>query len=117
MKDAAYSYPVGFVGFRLTDCGASADITLTFTGSFDPAKVVLRKYNGTTHAYTTLTSANSNVVLTQTTLAGKPALRATYTIADNGPLDQDGTAGSIVDPVGVATLAVSAPNTGLGSSN
>ena len=74
-----------------------------------PNGLVLRKYNPTTNAYFTITNAS----LTSTTIGGKSAVVATYQITDGGSLDTDGVVnGIIVDPVGLASLAVSAPNTG-----
>lgn len=119
-KDAAYNYPVGLLSFKLEDCGlgGTATVTATFTGNFDPEKVAVRKVNTQTGAFTTLTSANSGLQLTRTTLYGKPALRVVYQITDGGPFDQDGTVnGTIVDPIGVARLTTSVPNTGLAASN
>lgn len=114
--DPAYQYPVGFISFSMTGCqtGGSSNITATFTGTFDPAKMVIRKFNARLNSFTTLSSANSNLTTTVTQLNGKPALRVTYQITDGGLLDQDGIAnGTIVDPVGIGTNAVSVPNTGL----
>ncbi len=113
--DPAYEYPVGFVDFNVSGCtvGGQATFTLTFTGTFDTAKVVIRKYNSVTHTYITLTTENSGLSLSQTTLSGKPALRVVYQITDGGILDQDGVNGQIYDPIGVGINTVSAPNTGL----
>lgn len=115
VKDAAYTYPVGFVGFQLTGCpdGGTATVTVTFTGDFDLSKIAVRKYNSLNNSYTTLTSANSGLVLSKTTLEGKAAVQAVYQIVDNGVLDQDSTVGTITDPVGIASAVVSVPNTGL----
>ena len=116
VQDPAYSYPVGFVSFTLQGCaeGGVGHITLTVAGSFDPAAVIVRKYNADIQSYTTLTSANSNVELSTTTLGGHAALQVSYNVTDGGELDQDGTAnGEIVDPVGLGVQVVTAPNTGL----
>lgn len=106
----------GLVGFTLESCeeGGTAHVYLAFTGgsTLDPQAVVVRKYNTNTNTYTTLTSENSNLEVSRTTLG---SLRIEYDITDGGELDQDGVAnGTIVDPVGPALSAVSAPNTGLG---
>ena len=112
-QDPAYQYPVGFVSFTLTGCGPAANINAHFTGTFDPAKVAIRKYNSVSHAYTTLTAANSGLVVSTETLNNLPGIRVAYRIADGGPLDQDGVVnGQIVDPVGVAVSTVGVPNTG-----
>lgn len=112
VQDAAFSYPLGFVGFHLTGCdnGGTATVTVTFTGTFNPSAVVARKYNPNTNSFTTITGATKST----TTLDGNQALQITYTITDGGELDQDGTAnGTIVDPVGLAVQSVGSPNTGL----
>jgi len=114
VQDPAYSYPVGFASFVLTGCGSTATVTASFTGDFDLSKITLRKYNSVTNTYTTLTTANSSLVLTKTTLQGKPAVQAVYQITDGGILDQDSITGQITDPVGIGQLVVGAPNTGLG---
>lgn len=115
-KDPAYEYPVGLVQFNLSGCtvGAQATIDLTFTGDYDLKSFVIRKYNPNTKAFTTLSTANSGLVLTKTTLEGKAALRATYRITDGGALDQDGQPnGEIQDPSGLALQVLGAPNTGI----
>ncbi|MEI6481659.1 MAG: choice-of-anchor U domain-containing protein, partial [Candidatus Saccharibacteria bacterium] len=115
VQDPGYTYPVGFSSFSLTGCGASAQITATFTGAFDVNKIVIRKYNSISGVFSTLNTANSGLVLTSTTLDGKPALKVSYTIADGGLLDQDGLVdGNIADPIGVGS-AFGVPNTGFGS--
>jgi len=114
VQDPAFQYPVGFAGFTMTGCSTSSNVNLTFTGTYDPTKAVIRKYNSVTKTYTTLTNANSGLVLTTTTLNNQPALQVSYTITDNGPLDQDPTTGTITDPVGIGTNVVVVPNTGLG---
>jgi len=114
VQDPAFQYPVGFAGFTMTGCSTSSNVNLTFTGTYDPTKAVIRKYNSVTKTYTTLTNANSGLVLTTTTLNNQPALQVSYTITDNGPLDQDPTTGTITDPVGIGTNVVGVPNTGLG---
>jgi hypothetical protein len=108
-KDADYSYPAGLVNFSL-DCAASGDsatVTLYFFG-VDPSGMVLRKYNPTTHAYNTVSGAT----ITSVTIGGQQAAKATYSIADGGTLDTDGTAnGAIVDPAGLATTTITATGT------
>ena len=116
VQDAGYSYPLGLVGFNLTGCdsGGTATITLTFTGTYNPSDITVRKYNTTTNAYTTLTQSNSNLQLSTTTLNNNQALQVQYQITDGGLLDQDNTVnGSIQDPVGIATTATNSPNTGI----
>ena len=117
VQDPAYSYPVGLAGFRLTGCrvGGRAQIYTTFTGSFDASSAVIRKFNARTNVYTTLTPANSGLVLSPSTLFGKPALQVAYKVTDGGVFDEDGLVnGRITDPVGIAQLVVGVPNTGFG---
>ncbi|MCX6727285.1 MAG: hypothetical protein NTX11_00535 [Candidatus Saccharibacteria bacterium] len=125
-QDAGYSYPSGLVDFKLTTCasGGTSIVSVVFTGSYDPNNVVIRKFNSRLGTYTTLTSENSHLSTSTTTLEGKPALLVTYWITDGGPLDSDGLVnGQIVDPVGIAKAfvspvttkitGVSVPNTGI----
>ena len=114
VQDPAYSYPLGFVGFRLTGCpiGGTATVKVTYTGKYDPSSISARKYNASNNSYSTI----NNRSIAATTLDGKDAIEITYTITDGGSLDQDGTAnGAILDPVGLAQQVVGAPNTGTGS--
>jgi hypothetical protein len=125
--DDNYSYPLGLLNFTLTGCtvGGSETVTQYFYGTY-PSNVVLRKYNSTTHIYTTITDA----VITPMTIGGESVLRVTYTVTDGGALDEDGVAnGTIVDPAGIAVLGTTttsttptttstgAPNTGLKSQS
>lgn len=114
VQDPAYSYPLGFVGFRLSGCpvGATATVKVTYTGKYDPTSVIARKFNSSNNGYSTI----NNRSITATTLDGKDATEIAYTITDGGSLDQDGVAnGAIVDPVGLAQQVVGAPNTGTGA--
>jgi len=114
VQDPAYSYPLGFVGFRLTGCpiGGTATVKVIYTGKYNTSSVIARKYNSSNNSYSTVNNAS----VTNTTLDGQDAIEITYTITDGGSLDQDGTAnGAILDPVGLAQQVVGAPNTGTGS--
>lgn len=110
-QDAGYNYQAGLLGFT-ADCGDpgyTTSVSLYHYGVSSKG-LVLRKYNPQNSAYFTIIDA----VLAQQTIGGKMVTVATYTITDGGELDTDGTAnGIIVDPVGLASLAVGAPNTGL----
>jgi len=112
-KDSAFDYPTGLTSFTTT-CGvdgATANITLYIYGNYDPANYTVRKYNPSTGAYTTVTGAT----LTTVTIGGQSALKAQYSVTDGGEFDLDGVAnGIIVDPVGAASAATIAPNTGFG---
>ena len=115
VQDPAYAYPTGLVGFTMSGCDSTVAIRATFSGSFDLSKVVIRKYNSLNHSFTTLTAANSGLVISAGSLNGNPALRVDYNIVDNGPLDEDATVGKIKDPSGPALIIASVPNTGFGA--
>lgn len=106
-KDTNYTYPAGLINFTLacTNSSDTATVNLYFFG-VDPSNMVLRKYNPTTHAYRTITSAT----ITSVIIGGQQATRATYDIADGGSLDADGSAdGSITDPAGLARNITATP--------
>lgn len=106
-QDTAYDYPLGLVKLCLTSPAINNQITITFATDLKPSQIKVRHYNATTGTYTSLGGA----LVTETTLNGKAALQLTYTIADNGSLDEDSAVGSITDPVGLAVLPI-APSTG-----
>jgi hypothetical protein len=109
--DDIYDYPAGLLDFSLSGCsvGGTETITLFYFGDFDIDDVVLRKYDKSNDTYTNI----DNAVLSAVTIGGENAIRAVYTVTDGGELDADGVVnGVIVDPVGLGTIAASAPNTG-----
>jgi hypothetical protein len=110
-KDTSFSYPLGLVNLCMNTVNADNTISLTFVTSLTPSQVVLRDYNSLTNTYTTVAGAT----ITETTLNGAPALQASYSLVDNGPLDSNSTLGVICDPIGLASAnpPASAPNTGL----
>lgn len=101
--DVTYSYPGGLATFS-ADCvtpGATADVTLYFHGVTDEDEFVVRKYDPTSHAYTTIEDAAIETVQ----IGGEDATKVTYQVKDGGPLDQDGAEnGAIEDPVGLGLL-------------
>lgn len=102
-----YSYPLGLVDFT-ADCGTPGFTTSVTQYFYDPpaGDFVLRKYvNG---AYQTIEDAT----IETTTINGRAVLVVSYSITDGGPLDDDETAGIIVDPAGPAVLAASSNNSG-----
>ncbi len=107
-KDPGYNYPAGLANFTL-NCSEAATITQFFYGDFDLNTITPRKYNSVTKTYTTITGAT----MTKEVIGGEKVLKIVYQIADNGPLDEDSTTGTIKDPSGPALLAVGVPNTGL----
>jgi hypothetical protein len=126
-QDTSYNYPLGLVNYMFANAGASNQVTLTFVTSLTPSQVTARKYDPTTKTYTNVPGAT----IASTTLAGQAALAVTYTITDNGPLDESSATGIVSDPVGLGVVAGSsnssssssgssdlglgAPNTGYGA--
>jgi hypothetical protein len=115
--DIAFNYPAGLMDFTVTGCTPGTTVTITqyFYGSFDdPSALVMRKWNSTSNAYTTIPGA----ALSTVTIGGQTVLKTVYQVADGGALDQDGTAdGAIIDPAGPAAVVISAPNTGFGGGH
>ncbi|MEI7818912.1 MAG: choice-of-anchor U domain-containing protein [bacterium] len=101
VKDQGYSYPYGLTNFTL-NCSRdqSATITKYYFTDQSATNFKLRKYKPSTLTFVDIPGASINSVMIGT----KKALKATYTIVDGGPLDDDGVAnGIIIDPVGLAT--------------
>ncbi|MDB5165994.1 MAG: hypothetical protein JWM37_66 [Candidatus Saccharibacteria bacterium] len=104
-QDTGYDYPLGLVNYTFSNAAASNQVVLIFVTDLTPSQVIARKYNAITKQYNDIPGAT----ITATTFSGNPALRLTYDITDGGPLDQDGTVnGTIIDPVGLATVASAA---------
>jgi streptogramin lyase len=109
-EDSGYSYPLGLVNLCYNTVNSSDTITITFETSLTSSQVVARDFNASTGNYVNIPGA----VITETTYNGQPALQLTYSITDNGPLDSNPVSGAVTDPVGLASIAVKAPNTGAG---
>ncbi len=107
--DNAYTYPLGLIDFCFSGANTNNEISIVFVTDLKSNQVVARKYNTTNSSYSTLTDAT----ITETTYNNQHALQVTYNLTDNGPLDLDPAAGSVKDPVGLATQDVSGPNTGI----
>jgi hypothetical protein len=107
-QDAGYSYPAGLVRMCFTTPAVNNQVSVTFVTDLKPTQVSVRHYNATTGVYSAVAGAS----VAQTTLSGKAALRVTYTVIDNGSLDEDGVLGAVTDPVGLAVSI--APSTGFG---
>lgn len=107
-KDAAYTYATGFVKFTATGCDASETLVQLLYHDVSPDELTVRKYNPTNNAYFTIPGASLSEVEDGTLVA--------YMIEDNGDLDIDNTPGVITDPVGLGSLTVGVPNTGLGGA-
>jgi hypothetical protein len=111
VQDSGYDYRAGFINFT-ANCGTPGYQTTAQVYQYgaNASGLLARKHNPQTNAFFTISGAS----LSQVTIGGLPATRATYTITDGELLDVDGQAnGVIVDPVGLAMLVVGAPNTGL----
>jgi hypothetical protein len=110
VQDAGYSYASGLVNFT-ADCGTPGYTTTVKVLVFGTttSSLVLRKHNPNTNAYFTVSGAT----ITDVVVGGQNAVQVVYQIVDGGVLDTDGTVnGTIVDPVGLASLVLGAPNTG-----
>jgi virginiamycin B lyase len=111
--DNAYSYPLGFMNFSLScSVGATATVSLYFYTSLSPSGLVLRKYNSVTKTYLNIPGASVSPIV----IGGQSAIKVVYQVTDGSSLDQDGLLnGIIVDPVGLGSTTVNAPNTGFGA--
>ena len=107
--DTAFDYPLGLMNFSLV-CdtpGATIDVNQYYydssaTGSF-------RKYNATNKSYQSVNGA----AISQVSIGGVNVTKVSYQITDGGVLDEDATAnGTIIDPSGIASAVIAAPNTG-----
>ena len=104
-NDTGYTYPLGLINFTFTTDSIQNQVSLIFQTTLTPSQVIARKYNPNTKTYMNIPGAS----ITQSTLNGNAALNLTYTIADGGPLDEDGSVnGVIVDPVGLAEVVPTA---------
>lgn len=108
VQDSAYNYTSGFVNFTATGCDDDQTAVQLYYHGVSPSSLTLRKYNPTTNAYFTITSANLSALS-----APLDGTLASYTIVDNDDLDINATNGVITDPVGLAGQTVGSPNTGL----
>lgn len=102
----SYTYPLGLVRFCFDTPENDNEVTLTFATDLEPNELTVRKYNSTTNSYYTIDEAT----VVRTTYHGSPALRVTYTITDNGPLDLNPNVGEIEDPVGLAAVSSQSNN-------
>jgi hypothetical protein len=111
--DKSYAPQVNLNNFSIycPSAGSTVTVTLIYDKQYNTNSSVLRFYNPTTKAYSTISGATFGTK----TIGGVVKTTATYNITDGGTYDEDGTAnGIIIDPVGFAA-AVAAPNTGFGS--
>jgi hypothetical protein len=112
-KDIGFEYPAGLMNFTL-DCsspGMTAQINQYYFGLTNTSTVA-RKYDSANHSYQAIAGA----AISQLTVGSDLASKVSYDVTDGGALDQDDSSNSrIVDPAGVATVAINPPNTGLGN--
>ena len=104
--DAGYSYTTGFVRFTATGCDQNkTTVQLLYHGT-SPDNLTVRKYNPTNNAFFTITGATVAKTGNDTIV--------TYNVVDDGDLDINKTPGVITDPVGLGSLRIGVPNTGIG---
>jgi len=109
-KDAGYIYEDGLISFD-ADCTSGSTEVVLYQYGVSADGIVARKFDPA-RGYFTIDSAAISTV----NINGQSAVKAVYTIVDDGELDLDKTPGKISDPVGLGQL-VGAPNTGLGGRN
>lgn len=107
-QDTEYNYPDGLVNFCFDTEFNSNKVHLVFATNLQPQDVVVRKQNSSTGLYTTVAGAS----VARANLNGQAALAVSYTIVDNGPLDEDPAVGKITDPVGLAVATTGLADTG-----
>lgn len=115
--DGGYEYPVGLMDFRIncTTPGGTANIKVYYDKQYDTSTWVARKFIN--NRYSNIVGATFGTA----TVGGKVVTTMSYSVADGGSMDADGTVnGVIVDPAGPGTngtvATVGAPNTGLAQS-
>ncbi len=101
--DEAYNYDHGVIDFQINckigETGGTAQVAIYFFGGIDSDGLSLRKIGSDGNSVSISGASISDV-----TIDGQPALRASYSIVDGSSLDEDGLAnGVIVDPVGLAS--------------
>lgn len=111
VKDPNYEYLHGLFDFagECSEPGFTTNIKLYYYG-INTLDFTPRKYNSNTNTYSSLTNTTKQLV----TIDGNSVLVLSYDITDGGELDMDGAVnGEFEDPVGLGTLIVSVPNTGI----
>ena len=114
-QDPGFDYPLSLLTYCLTTSSSLNQVSLTFATDLPAADFTARKFDPATKTYSDI----PNATITATTLGGKSALKLTYTVQDNGPLDTNPAAGVIEDPVGLAVSSglPNTPDTGYGVSH
>ncbi len=97
--DPDFAFPFGLVEFKL-NCD-TADITMIFHGSSDTADLAYRKYGPLPPTFATPQWYTlEDVVFASTTIAGEPAITASFTLVDGERGDDTPVDGMIVDQGG-----------------
>lgn len=107
-QDNSYAYNTGFVNFTATECADDETDVSLYYQDISPNGLTVRKYNPNSHIYATVAGATLS-----TLSAPLSGALASYTVADNGPLDTNPASGVITDPVGLGSLVPDAPDTGI----
>lgn len=107
-EDTECQYPVGFVEFCIKNAKASNQVSVIFVTDLKASDVTLRKADINNKIYFTVDGAT----LVKTTYNGKHAIKATYTIADNGEFDMNSEDDYVQDPVGLGVVP-STQNSGI----
>ncbi len=105
--DLNYIYVNGLVSFT-ADCTTDSTTVTLYQYGINADGVVARKFNPSS-GYFTIDSA----VISTVSLNGQSAVKAVYTVEDNGELDLDPLPGKISDPVGLGRFVVGTPSTGV----
>lgn len=106
-----YTALTNLTSFRIycSSTGASVPVSVIFDKVY--TNPVARYYNASTHAYSLIPGA----IFTTVTIGGTAKTKLSYTLTDGAALDEDDTAnGIIVDPIGLYSAVIAAPDTGYG---
>jgi N-acetylneuraminic acid mutarotase len=118
-QDSGYDYGLGMLHYT-ANCpspGMGKDVSILYFGEEYNENYIMRKYNPTTHEYTTLTEDDSAYFDYYTDSSDTNVLSASYYVQDGGLLDSDGLENSVIDdPIGPALVATPS-NTPSGSSS
>jgi hypothetical protein len=95
--DEGYSYPAGFVNFE-SNCPTSLKVKIYWYGLDLTKNYVNRKFRANVQYYDFV----DNVATAIESINGQDVMTFTYTVDDNGPLDENPIIGKIKDPIGPA---------------
>jgi hypothetical protein len=97
VQDSQFEYPVGFVNFE-ANCPSNIEVKIFWYGLDVNKTYVNRKFQSNGNTYEFVEGVQTSVE----TINNQQVLTYTYTVADNGVLDEDPTIGKIKDPIGPA---------------